>query len=87
MNIGQLTDTIGQNINYIKDLKKGDKLRALKDIKFKSGNNGIYDYKAFIKDKIYIVDHIYNWDGEKVAYVSDEDNTLWFAIPETFDIV
>lgn len=89
METGTLIDNGGNEVTYIKRLKKGDELickkqvRTLGDIGF-SGK--VYDCEAFIVGKIYTVHHIYNWGGSQVAYVADEDNTLHFAIPEIFDI-
>jgi hypothetical protein len=89
MRIGQLTDNSGNKVNYIRDLKPGDKLIAKSSVK-STGDFGFsgqtYRYEAFIPGRIYIVRHVTHWDGSLVAYVSDEDGTLHFATPEVFDI-
>lgn len=56
-------------------LKNGDEVICKEDA---------YD---FIKDKIYKVDHIYNWDGNKIAYVVDESNTCQWVTTKLFNIV
>jgi hypothetical protein len=71
-------------------LNVGDCLKAKHDIISKDdiGMSGqTFDYKAFIKDKIYKVATLYTIDFKKVAYVSDEAGYLHIATPETFELI
>jgi hypothetical protein len=88
--IGTLINNNDQKVNYIMNLKPGDKLKAKKLITSRNdiGLSGlIYKYNAFIPGKMYKVNHLFNWGGNKVAYVADEDGTLHFAVPEIFELV
>lgn len=83
-------DNSQKRVEVITGLQKGDKLIA-KKMAYSSGDIGMsgltYRYEAFIPGKTYYVHHTFVWDFTKVAYVSDEDNSLHFATPEQFEVV
>lgn len=79
----------GLKYEVITGLNKGDKLLCIKTKRSTSGI-GLWStekYDSFEKGKTYVVDHIFNWSGVLVAYVLDEDATLEWAKPETFQLL
>ena len=87
---GTLINNVGDKVTYIKGLQRGDILVAKKAGEKCKGDIGAsnltYDYEPFIPGHEYRVHHIYNWSGDRVAYVQDEDCTLHFATPDLFDV-
>lgn len=81
-----LIDNLGNRVEYIKGLKDNSKLLCIRDV-MSTGDGGdfsfTFEYTAFKKSVIYNVDHIYNWNGHMVAYVSDGECLHW-ATPNIF---
>lgn len=88
MKIGQAYYNSGEKFNYIKGLKKDDVLIAKKTTYgiYDAGASGMtFESEAFEEGKEYKVHSIVNWDGNRIAYVSDGE-CLHFATPEIFNI-
>lgn len=79
----------GIETNYIEGLSKGDELICKKSVNSNCDvglSSTVIKYQSFIPGNLYTVDHLFNWDGCIIAYVSDEDGVLWVATPEIFEM-
>ena len=88
--ISEIIDNSGRKKRVYKNLNVGDKLKAKCKVLSKDdlGSSGlIFDYDAFIPDKIYEVKSIYMWDYSLIGYITDESGSLHIATPEIFDLV